>query len=439
MNGKLVFLGFFALFGLRVTIATPFINFNCITNRVTLELATAAEWSAVLKFEGPISAEFTQIPVDTSHFPPGKYVITAEVTLKDLAVNFGRSEGSVVESNKPVSRAISATLEADGNWAVDSEPTLNKRQYNDPHSRSKRDNVINDDLIVTGSACIGFDCANGESFGADTVRLKENNLRIRFQDTSNTGSFPSNDWQITANDQSNGGQNKFSIDDIDGGQTPFTIEAGARSHSLYVDSNGKVGAGTDTPATSLHTRNGNTPALRLEQDSSSGFASQSWDVAGNEANYFVRDVTHASKLPLRIKPNSPTNSLFVSSTGGSNPRVGIGLDIPSTALHIKSTEDPLQMIALQDDSATAYLGVTPEGGLHVPFQSYLSISGQSNNELNNRWRFRPGLRGLAIEQFRSGCNDQWVPTFLFCRRSGFFSFNTNDCVVTGNQLEDLCT
>ncbi len=39
------------------------------------------------------------------------------------------------------------------------------------------DQVILDDLIVDGSACIGFDCVNGESFGFDTLRLKENNLR----------------------------------------------------------------------------------------------------------------------------------------------------------------------------------------------------------------------------------------------------------------------
>ena len=33
------------------------------------------------------------------------------------------------------------------------------------------DNVILDDLIVDGSACIGFDCVNGESFGFDTLRF----------------------------------------------------------------------------------------------------------------------------------------------------------------------------------------------------------------------------------------------------------------------------
>ena len=52
------------------------------------------------------------------------------------------------------------------------------------------DQVILDDLIVDGSICVGLDCVNGESFGFDTLRLKENNLRIRAVDTSSTSSFP---------------------------------------------------------------------------------------------------------------------------------------------------------------------------------------------------------------------------------------------------------
>ena len=60
--------------------------------------------------------------------------------------------------------------------------------------QARADQVILDDLIVDGSACIGFDCVNGESFGFDTIRIKENNLRIRAQDTSSTASFPTNDW-----------------------------------------------------------------------------------------------------------------------------------------------------------------------------------------------------------------------------------------------------
>lgn len=199
------------------------------------------------------------------------------------------------------------------------------------------DQQILDDLIVQGSGCIGQDCSNGESFGFDTIRLKENNLRIRAFDTSNSASFPSNDWQITFNDTSNGGANKFSIDDIDGGRTPLTIEAGAPSHSFYVDDGGRIGLGTSTPVVELHVVDGDSPTLRLQQDGSSGFTAQTWDVAGNEANFFVRDVTNGSQLPFKIIPGADHDSLVVAA----NNNIGIGTKSPATTLHLyRSNQTP---------------------------------------------------------------------------------------------------
>jgi hypothetical protein len=196
------------------------------------------------------------------------------------------------------------------------------------------DFVINDDLIVDGSACIGFDCVNGEVFSFDTIRLKENNLRIKFDDTSVAASFPRNDWQLTANDSANGGASKFSIDDITNSRTPFTVEANAPSHSLYVDDGGRVGLGTSTPSLELHIIDGDTPAMRLQQDGSSGFAPQTWDVAGNETNFFVRDVTNGSALPLRIRPGAPSSSIFIDVDGD----VGLGTSSPDADLEISSSD-----------------------------------------------------------------------------------------------------
>ncbi len=195
-----------------------------------------------------------------------------------------------------------------------------------------KDQVFLDDLIVDGSACIGIDCANGENFGFDTIRLKENNLRIKFDDTSGSASFPNNDWQLTANDSSNGGANKFSIDDITGGKTPLTVEAGAPSHSLYVDDAGNVGLSTSTPVVELHVADGDSPTLRLEQNGSSGFTPQTWDLAGNETNFFVRDVTNGSKLPFRIRPGAPDSSIDIAADGN----VGVGTSSPKGDLHVLS-------------------------------------------------------------------------------------------------------
>jgi hypothetical protein len=235
------------------------------------------------------------------------------------------------------------------------------------------DQIILDDLIVDGSLCVGQDCVNGESFGFDTIRLKENNLRIRFVDTSNSASFPTRDWQITVNESSNGGANKFSIDDIDGGRTPFTIEASAPSHSIYVDDGGRVGFGTSTPVADLHVENGNTPTLRLEQDGSSGFTAQTWDVSGNEANFFIRDATNGSTLPLRIRPGAQTSSIDIEADDDinfvngkiyfkSDGNVGIGTSSPGWSVEVERTGENAAFVVDRTDGATCYINSTDAAG-----------------------------------------------------------------------------
>jgi len=210
-----------------------------------------------------------------------------------------------------------------------------------------KDQVIPDDLIVQGSACVGFDCVNNESFGFDTIRLKENSTRIKFEDTS-TGSFPSNDWQLTANDSASGGANKFSIEDITGSKVPFTITAGAATNSIFVDSTGRLGLRTSTPVLDIHVNTSNTPAMRLEQNNSGGFTAQTWDVAGNEANFFVRDVTGGSRLPFRIRPGAPTSSIDISASGN----VGIGTASPDTSLDVSGSGGTTKL-KVEETSATA--------------------------------------------------------------------------------------
>jgi hypothetical protein len=223
--------------------------------------------------------------------------------------------------------------------------------------------VILDDLIVDGSLCVGQDCVNGESFGFDTIRLKENNLRIRFVDTSNSASFPTRDWQIIANESANGGISKFSIEDIDAGNTPFTIEGGSRANALYVDASGRVGLGKNNPAEDLHIWYGDTPTIRLEQ-SGGGWTPQTWDVAGNEANFFVRDVTNGSKLPFRIHPGAQTSSIEIQGNSDiefvtkkvifkADGKVGIGTVAPTQPLELERAGADATFIAKRTGETTA--------------------------------------------------------------------------------------
>ncbi len=207
-----------------------------------------------------------------------------------------------------------------------------------------------DDVIVTGSLCVGFDCANGESFGYCTHKLKENNLQLCFEDTS-TGTFPTNDWKIQINDTTSGGASYFAIWDTDGGVKPFVIEAGAPSASLYVEDYGRVGLGTSVPYTELHIADGDTPTVRLDQDGTSGWARQVWDLAGNETNFFIRDVTNGSKLSFRIQPNTPPDTLTMRSTGN----VGIGTWSPAAPLEIETTGRDAEVYLDRTDGGAWFL------------------------------------------------------------------------------------
>ena len=259
------------------------------------------------------------------------------------------------------------------------------------------DVVHYDDVIVDGSLCVGFDCVNGESFGYDTVRLKENNLRIKFQDTSSSASFPTNDWEITINDSANGGASYFGILDVDGGRWPFKVEAGAPSNALYVEDYGRVGLGTSTPVVELHIKDSDTPTVRLEQDGSSGWTPQTWDVAGNESNFFIRDATNGSKLPFRIQHGAPSNSLTIKSNGN----VGIGTWSPTGLLHLYGTTEAF----MKFESSTGYAAEFRQGGgyFHVRGTSGQNIAFNHGSGFTGDFQYYGGGT-TALVHFDNGGN-----------------------------------
>lgn len=302
--------------------------------------------------------------------------------------------------------------------------------------------TIATDLIVQGSECVGLDCVNGESFGYDTIRLKENNTRIKFDDTSTSSSFPNTDWQLTANDQINGGANKFSIDDTTHGTTPFTIEAASSNNTLYVDSAKRIGINTNSPVFGIHMVQGNSPTLRLEQDTSNGFSAQTWDVGGNETNFFVRDATHSSTLPFKIYPSAPDNSIKIESDGVSIKKIkgnlGIGTDSPDYQVHIS-----------QDGSAATFMIERSDG---TPVQTMIKSSGtngiigtKSNHDLyfnaNNTGRMSLKTTGRLEMQVGGGYYDQsngdWINGSSRQYKEDIQSLSAKDAIDTVEQLEPV--
>ena len=194
------------------------------------------------------------------------------------------------------------------------------------------DQLISDTLVVDGPVVMGSDAQTGWNFGSDTLVLRQENLRIFFDDTTESSPYPENDWRIALNDTASGGANYFAIEDATAARTLFKIAAGGPNDAFYLGSNGSLGLGTASPHSQMkvHEVWGDTPGVRLEQNNSSGWTPQTWDVAGNEANFFIRDVTGGSRLCFRIRPGAPTSSIDIAASGN----VGIGTDKPKAKLHV---------------------------------------------------------------------------------------------------------
>ena len=234
---------------------------------------------------------------------------------------------------------------------------------NDGGDTTSADLYVTDVSVLDGNVCIGNGCTDGEVFDSETLlKLRSANPSIEFHDTSGT-SFPREDWKIVINSglsTANGGVDRFAIEDTTAGTLPFVIEGGANANTLYIDNGGRIGSGTTNPSVQLHLVSGNTPTIRLEQDGSSGFQSQSWDLAGNETTFFLRDNTHNSTQPFRVYPGSSTNTLVLA--GGF---AAIGTTSPKAGLHVKRESETQTALLIEDATAGTFGGIDPRAFVHV--------------------------------------------------------------------------
>jgi hypothetical protein len=98
----------------------------------------------------------------------------------------------------------------------------------------------------------------------------------------------------------------------------------------------------------MHANTSDTPAIRLEQNNTGGFTAQTWDIGGNEANFFVRDLTGGSRLPFRIRPGAATSSIDISASSN----VGLSTASPGLRLEVKAAAG-----GLPATSGTAQTGI----------------------------------------------------------------------------------
>jgi hypothetical protein len=218
-------------------------------------------------------------------------------------------------------------------------------------SDARADQVLSDDLIVHGSVCIGVVCGDGEGFVYESLRLREFVNRIRVVDQSTTGgALGHRNWIIDFNEDSGPGDFMSFADNGNDGELYrriMVLRAGAPSSSLYVDPFGRVGFGTAAPAARLHVLTGITPALRLDQDASSGYSPQAWEVAANDQSFSIRDVT-GGEYPFQIEADTPSGAVRINATGrvviGSFNSGGAPLDIRSTPATIGTGNAVLKLV-----------------------------------------------------------------------------------------------
>lgn len=183
---------------------------------------------------------------------------------------------------------------------------------------------IEDDLIVDG-ICVGNDCQNNADCYDETLKLKEEVIRVLFEDTSSGECVPTNDWQIIINDSASGGGEYFAIQDADayGATTPFTIENEAPNNSLYIKSNGRIGIGTSAPthAMEMKTPYGTPATFICDQTDGASVC-----LCADNVHTFVGSKTnHDLRLLVNDSPK-----ITIDTDG----EVGIGTKFPSHLLEV---------------------------------------------------------------------------------------------------------
>ena len=227
--------------------------------------------------------------------------------------------------------------------------------------------VISDTLIVSGPLCAGAGCAAGEIFTGGTVKIKQNAVRLHFDDAS---AIAQTDWQIEINDGSQTGPSYFAINDLDAGTTPFAIDAGAPSSAFRIDNQGWIGIGTAFPEEEVHILGDRYPGILFEATNLEGVPFHRWLLDGGFGSFSVIDTTETAwTYPFYIYTGTESHAL-----GTRDDAVFVGTPYPKAKLHVDL--DP-------DDATYPYAFVVGDGdiGADIPSAMAQIMSGLGNAQL----------------------------------------------------------
>ncbi|WP_157705178.1 tail fiber domain-containing protein [Roseovarius faecimaris] len=196
-------------------------------------------------------------------------------------------------------------------------------------STAMAEQLINDNLVVTGNMCVGLDCATGDAdLNLNGIVLRAGVPKIHFNSSNSTFI----DWELSGS-ATNGGARNFSLDSTrtGGTTTPFIIQGQPPTSSFVMENNGDIGFGTSMAQAELHVVRSAHPALRLEQDTSGGLGHHTWDMSVGNSGFQIVDVGNPfSVVPFTIENGADPGAFHIDATG----TVGMGTTTPSTGLHV---------------------------------------------------------------------------------------------------------
>src|SRR5437763_12005039 len=177
-----------------VSMRPGLLEWNPLVDSGGATLVVSGPEGAVRTYQFPPGETFRLSLFDAqgAPFPDGAYTWELRITPRRGVIPERESEGTRPPAD-PLVQSGYFTISNGNLVASDRQEPPESRQHPGAQeglgSVMAKDQMVPDDLIVDGKGCIGVGCANGESFGAEALRLKQSVVRLRFEDTSTQAGF----------------------------------------------------------------------------------------------------------------------------------------------------------------------------------------------------------------------------------------------------------